>query len=324
MKENVAVIGAGFYGLMLSTYLAKKYNVTIFEEESDVMTKASNLCQARIHTGMMYPRHLRTAISCLITFRPFMTRFASAIVDNFTSIYAVVNNSNISGEEFYETQKGLGQHIKKIKNEIFNPDLVSDVYSCEEFTFDPLIIKNILLHECDKEGIEIKLNTKIDKLDQLYKKYSKIFLCNYDGINNVLINSKLSSIPMKVNKFEKIFYRDDLGETAVCVIDGNYFNTMCLPDRYCGMKTITAPDLSICKIGDMWDTLTKRVKRYIPEISMTYDHSQIGCKALCTEKNTFRTCYINQQNYRGVDIYSILGGKITNVFNMFDDLKSVL
>ena len=35
MKENVAVIGAGFYGLVLSTYLAKKYNVTIFEEESD-------------------------------------------------------------------------------------------------------------------------------------------------------------------------------------------------------------------------------------------------------------------------------------------------
>ena len=324
MKEKVAVIGAGFYGLMLSTFLAKKYDVTIFEEASEVMTKASNLCQARIHTGMMYPRHIRTAISCLMTFRPFMTRFSEAIVDNFTSIYAVAKNSNISGEEFYETQKGLGQHITKIKNELFNPDLVSDVYSCEEFTFDPLIIRNVLLYECEKEHIKIELNTRINKLDSLYKKYSKIFLCNYEDINRVLTNSYLSPIPMKSNKFEKIFYRDNLGELAVCVVDGNYFNTMCLPDRYKGIKTITAPDLSICKVGDMWDTLVKRVKKFIPDIAMVYDHSQIGYKSVCTDRDTFRTCLINQQNYRGIDIYSILGGKITNVFNMFDDLKSTL
>lgn len=83
-------------------------------------------------------------------------------------------------------------------------------------------------------------------------------------------------------------------------------------------------DLSICKVGDMWDTLVKRVKKFIPDIAMTYDHSQIGYKSVCTDRDTFRTCLINQQNYRGIDIYSILGGKITNVFNMFDDLKSTL
>ena len=109
MRKDVAIVGAGFYGLMLGIFLADRYNVTIFEEENDVMTKASSLCQMRIHTGMMYPTNLQTALSCIKTFKPFMVRFKSAIVDNFTSLYAIASDSKVSCEEFLTIQKSLGQ-----------------------------------------------------------------------------------------------------------------------------------------------------------------------------------------------------------------------
>ena len=103
--RNAVIIGAGFYGLMLATFLAKKYNVTIYEETDDVMTKASSLCQMRIHTGMMYPKNLQTALSCVKTFKPFMLKFKKAIVDDFESIYAIAKDGNITTEEFKYSQK---------------------------------------------------------------------------------------------------------------------------------------------------------------------------------------------------------------------------
>ena len=103
--RNAVIIGAGFYGLMLATFLAKKYNVTIYEETDDVMTKASSLCQMRIHTGMMYPKNLQTALSCVKTFKPFMLKYKKAIVDDFESIYAIAKDGNITTEEFKCSQK---------------------------------------------------------------------------------------------------------------------------------------------------------------------------------------------------------------------------
>ena len=97
--DKIAIVGAGFYGLMLGKMLSKKYKVDIFEEQNDIMTQASAQCQMRIHSGMMYPRDLKTAMMCVRTFKPFMLKFKDAIVDDFKSLYAVANDSKISSKE---------------------------------------------------------------------------------------------------------------------------------------------------------------------------------------------------------------------------------
>ena len=309
--RNAVIIGAGFYGLMLATFLAKKYNVTIYEETDDVMTKASSLCQMRIHTGMMYPKNLQTALSCVKTFKPFMLKFKKAIVDDFESIYAIAKDGNITTEEFKHSQKLLGSKCKEIKNEFFDPNLVDSVFKCNEFTFEPNIIKQILLDKCSKLNVKILFNHKINNLKEI--KADKIFLCNYNNINTILKNSNYKTINnFTVIPFEKIFAYDNLGREAITIIDGNYFSSMCLKDT--DLKTYTGAELSQVTETN-YKKVFERVKKYIPEIELKYDHSQFGVKTFI--KGT-RTCHIEKVDE---NIYAILGGKITNVFNMFEELK---
>lgn len=304
--DKIAIVGAGFYGLMLGKMLSKKYKVDIFEEQNDIMTQASAQCQMRIHSGMMYPRNLKTAMMCVRTFKPFMLKFKDAIVDDFKSLYAVANDSKISSKEFFETQKKLGLSIKKIKNEFF--DNVQDVYECNEFTFDVDIIKKTLSDQ------NIILNTKIENINQL-KNYDKIFICAYDKTNELLINSHMDPIEnLNVFNTEKLFVKDNLGDTAVCVVDGDYFTTMCLPDKFNGIKTLAAAELTSNVNTSQKDKVFERVQHFIPDVKLTYLYSTFGKKAVIGNQRSY---YMNVNK----NIYTIIGGKITNVFELFDKLR---
>ena len=315
-NKNISIVGAGFYGLMLGIFLSKHNKVTIYESDSDVMTQASSLCQMRIHTGMMYPRNIKTALSCMQTFKPFMLKFKDAIIDDFKSIYAVAKDSKISADDFYDVQKSLGQSIKKIPNEFFDNNLIQGVYECNEFTFDPLIIKKILLDKCYKHKVKILLNYKINNLNDLYN-YDHIYMCNYSGINELLISSNLEPLDLVNKKFEKIFARDNLGNTSVCVVDGNYFSSMVLPNS--NIKTYTSAELSEIHTLDnitRFNEVFNRVKTYIPEIKLEYIKSQFGYKTIFNNSIS-RNCYIQKVNPKTT---VILGGKITNVFELFKEL----
>ena len=304
--DKVAIIGAGFYGLMLGKMLSKKYQVDIFEEQDDVMTKASSQCQMRIHTGMMYPKNLKTALMCVKTFKPFMLKFKDAIVDDFKSIYAVAKDSKTTSEEFIAIQKELGLPIKKIKNEFF--DNVESVFECNEFTFDLNVIKNLLIKQ------NIIFNKHISSLDEL-KGYSKIFICAYSGIPELLNNFNLPKIEgFKTYQTEKIYYKDNLDRTAICVVDGNYFTTMCLPNEE--LKTLTATDLTTGNDFTNKDKVFERVKKFIPDIQLEYSHSTFCPKSVIDNQ---REVFIR----RDKNIYTILGGKITNVFSIINIINNI-
>ena len=67
MKANyfdVVVIGAGFYGSLISIFLNKykKINkILLLEKEAEIMNRSSSRNQARIHNGYHYPRSFMTA-----------------------------------------------------------------------------------------------------------------------------------------------------------------------------------------------------------------------------------------------------------------------
>jgi hypothetical protein len=324
-KPKAIVVGAGFYGLMLATFLKKKYDVLILEEQSEPMSQASNLCQMRIHTGMMYPRNITTAISCLKTFKPFMLRFKDAIVDDFISLYAVAKDSKISASDFYNVQKSLGQNIKKAKFDIF--DNVQEVFECTEFTFDIEIIKQTLLNEIDnvlynKKVINLYKNTLVCSDSSIYM-FDKVFLCSYAGINDILLNSDLPIFEnYKTEISEKIYFRDNLDNVALCVVDGNYFSSMCLPKRFNGLKTLTGADLTnnLTSKTSNYEKVFERVRKYIPEIKLEYKFSDFGKKCyIQTPDNQNRICHVLKTD----NVYSILGGKINNVFDLFKELKNV-
>lgn len=321
MLKNVAVVGGGFYGLMLAEFLSSNYNVTVFEKNNETLLGASNLCQKRIHSGMMYPNNFKTLASCLKTFKPFMIKFKDAIFDDFTSLYAVAKDSKISADNFYKISKENKIPIKKVKNNYFNN--VESVFQCKEFTFDLDIIRNILIDECLSKNVKIKTNFYIENLKQI-ENFDKIFLCNYDGIYNLLKNSGITPPSFRKKYSEKIFFKDNFPNTAVTVVDGNYFSTMCLPTKFNGLKSLTATNLTNYdnySTDSNYQNVFKLVKSFIPDIELKYISSSFGPKI--TIDDNLRTFYIRKENFHK-DVYTILGGKITNVFELFEKLKSIV
>lgn len=304
--KKIAIIGAGFYGLFIGKYLSNKHHVDIFEEQNDIMTRASSQCQMRIHSGMMYPRNVKTALQCVHTFKPFMMYFKDAIVDDFKSVYAIACSSSLTTKEFEKTQNELGLSVRKIKNEFFSD--IKSVYECDEYTFDLEKIKSILGNQ------NIIFNRHIDSFDEL-KDYDIIFNCAYSGIPRLLSNSNLELIPnFQTVNTEKIFYTDNLNRTAICVVDGNYFTTMCLPDT--DMKTLTATDLTTGNYSSNKSKVFERVKHYIPEIEIEYEYSTFCPKSVIAES---RGVYLRQDG----NVYTILGGKISNVFELLTMLRNI-
>lgn len=41
MKKNIAVVGAGFFGISAALILSKKHNVTIFDKSDEILSGAS-------------------------------------------------------------------------------------------------------------------------------------------------------------------------------------------------------------------------------------------------------------------------------------------
>ena len=88
------VVGGGLFGCYAATVLADRGNeVILIEQGSEFLGRASFVNQARLHTGLHYPRSIVTASETLASYRQFRSRFPTAIRD-FTQIYAVAKHNS--------------------------------------------------------------------------------------------------------------------------------------------------------------------------------------------------------------------------------------
>ena len=60
MKKKIAIVGAGFFGLSIAFFLNRKFDITVFEKKTDILTGASRANQLRFHLGYHYPRSIKT------------------------------------------------------------------------------------------------------------------------------------------------------------------------------------------------------------------------------------------------------------------------
>ena len=61
-QKKIAVVGGGIFGCTTAWKLAEiGYNVTLYEQNDDIITQASYVNQYRLHRGYHYPRSKETA-----------------------------------------------------------------------------------------------------------------------------------------------------------------------------------------------------------------------------------------------------------------------
>lgn len=359
-QYDYVVIGGGFYGCCLALYLRSISQKVLLVEASDaLMTRASRVNQARVHTGFHYPRSAVTAVKSMLLHRKFLEDFPEAIVDEFQMLYAIAKRrSKVTAKKFHRMFSDMGAPIEVAQpndRALFDGDMVEEVFACFETAFDYSILASAMAVRLDEAGIELRLSTKVQALEargdgalaglsdgsEVTARYA--FNITYAQINSVLEMAKLPKARLKheVAELALIEPPAQLRARGVTVMDGPFFSTMPYPSA--GLYSLThvryTPHESWSDEGDVRDAyrhfashkydtryafMQRDAQRYLPCLEASKYHRSIydvKTVLIKNEQDDGRPILFHQSPGGG-RVISILGGKIDNIYDLFEAVKS--
>lgn len=359
------VIGGGFYGCCLALYLRSISDKVLLVEASDaLMTRASRVNQARVHTGFHYPRSAVTAVKSMLLHRKFLEDFPEAIVDEFQMLYAIAKRrSKVTAKKFHRMFGDMGAPIEVASpndRALFNDDMVEEVFACFETAFDYCVLANQMAERLEAAGVEVRLSTEAQGLEaqrdgvvaglsdgsEITARYA--FNITYAQINSVLEKAGLPKARLKYEVAELALIEPpaELCTRAVTVMDGPFFSAMPYPSaslyslthvRYTPHESWSdeaeAGNSSVCdpyryfaerQYKTRYAFMLRDAQRYLPCLGRsTYHRSIYDVKTVLVknEQDDGRPILYHQSPGAG-RVISILGGKIDNIYDLFEAVKS--
>lgn len=253
MKEfEVVIIGGGFYGLSIALFLRDELkidNILVIEKESEMLTHASYVNQARVHNGYHYPRSVLTAFRSAVNFPRFIDDYSESIVSDFSKYYGIARIlSKVNARQFENFVKKIGSDIDDVQGSVaslFNPKLVEKVFKVKEYAFDAHILRDTLIGRINsKPGIVINNNEEVykivDEKTSLKVETSKstyradrVFNCTYAQINNIHRKSGIPLVALKHELTEMCLVKLPKGmeNFSITMMDGPFFSIMPFPSR---------------------------------------------------------------------------------------------
>jgi hypothetical protein len=242
-RYDRVVIGGGLFGTYSSLVLGQMgHKVLLVEQASELMVRASLVNQARLHTGLHYPRSIVTAQESLSYYKKFRERFPSAVFD-FQQIYAISShNSKTSSNDFMGFVNRLALDFEIIDPNLhFNPGTVELALRVEEPTFDAQLLRKQILLEIESEpNIELCLDTTVIG-GKLSSSGSSIFFSNgstidaggiviaaYAGINPIRHSLGLEVLPLSFELAEIVLgsVSPEMSGIGFTVMDGPFWSMM--------------------------------------------------------------------------------------------------
>jgi len=340
----------------------KLNNILILEHENELMQRSSLINQARVHNGYHYPRSFSTAYRSRVNFPKFVSAWGKAIKKDFNNVYAVARkNSKVSPYQFEKFCNEIGAKIKKANKNIanlFNENLISSVYETEEYVFDINEIRFWAKKELEKSNIKTMFNTHAESIFKQSKSklilkvkrngYEKIlssryiFNCTYSGINQINTDPTKLKVILKHEIAEIALIRAPsiMNDFGVTVIDGPFFSFMPFPSlnshslthvRYTPHHSWEDSSnidpykaLNMYKKISHYDRMVRDASRYLPDIKTSkYIDSIYEVKTvLVANENNDGRPILFEKSEKIPGLYSVLGGKIDNIFDVIEKLNN--
>jgi len=356
---DYTVIGGGFYGCCLALYLRSiSKRVLLIEAADGLMTRASRVNQARVHTGFHYPRSAITAVKSKLLHRKFVRDFPEAVVDDFEMLYAIARRrSKVTAKKFYRMFRDMGAPIQPASASqaaLFDDSRIEQAFSCFEVAFDYSILERLMRERLAEAGIDVRLNTGLCTLQdrhnsvvlglsnghEITSRYA--FNITYSQINAVLEKAALPRAQLKHEIAELALVEPpvELAKVGVTVMDGPFFS--CMPYPAEGLYSLThvryTPHESWADNAARRDPygyfatrepetrypfMVRDAQRYMPCLGRAqYRRSIYEVKTVLikNEQDDGRPILYHQkpENSR---VVSILGGKIDNIYDLFEAVK---
>lgn len=358
---DFVIVGGGFYGCCLALYLRSiSDRILVVEEQHELLTRASRVNQARVHFGFHYPRSFVTALRSRELSARFAEDFGDAVVDDFQMLYAIARRrSKVSKERFHRMFLDMRAPITlagQTDTALFNPDLIEGVFNCTEFAFDWTVLRARLESRMAEHGITLWRGEVAEKVSFRDGRCvvdlasgggataKALFNVTYAGINPLLMASGFDPLPMKHELAEVALVTPppELVGKAVTVMDGPFFSMMPYPaeDLYSLTHVRYTPHMSwvdtpggrsayavaeaLPKVT-RWRHMMMDTRRYLPCAGgLEYQKSLFDVKTVLTrnERDDGRPILLHR-HHAGPDFYSVMGGKIDNIYDLFDVLPGL-
>ncbi len=360
-KFDVAIVGGGFFGCALSLlFRSITDRVLVIERGSELMTRASAVNQARVHSGLHYPRNFATAHRSLKNFPVFVEAFRSCIQDDFEMLYAIAKrNSHVRANRFETMFQLMNAPIRTAsasRTALFDKDTIEAVFTCPEYAFNWIELRQHLQSRMAENNITVRLETEAYRIARtsggpLELELSNgsavtaetVFNITYAQLNTLLKNSGLNLYPLKHELVEIALVTPppELADLAVTVMDGPFFSLMPFPAealyslshvRYSPHAAwVDTPTNAAAyataaqfRCQSRWRHMVNDAVRYVPSIRNTkWVRSLFEIKTVLI-RNEFDDGrpILMEEHEQMPGLFSILGGKIDNIFDLFEYLTT--
>ncbi|MDP1871619.1 MAG: FAD-dependent oxidoreductase [Gallionella sp.] len=336
--------------------------VVLVERESALLTRASYNNQARVHNGYHYPRSYTTAFRSQVNLPRFVHDWPGAVKQDFTKLYAIARrNSKVTAKQFVRFCKEIGAKMEPADQslrQLFEARLIEDIFVVEEYAFDSSMLARWAEQELNECGVEMRLGTSVKKIDY-FNHFLRVFLqdqeggeaeivsryvfnCTYSGLNQFAGDFPGTSAALKQEITEMALMQAPplLRNLGVTVMDGPFFSMMPFPAR--GLHTLShvrytphnnwldQPRLDPYQRMASYhcetrvERMMRDVSRYMPAIAdAKYVESLFEVKTILVknEGDDGRPILFERHSLMP-NCYSILGGKIDNIYDVLEKLDA--
>lgn len=334
--------------------------VLLVESEASLLQRASYNNQARVHNGYHYPRSFTTAFRSRVNLPKFVQDWPGAVKKDFTKLYAIARrNSKVTSRQFVRFCHEIGAKISPADaslRKLFDDRLIEDVFLVEEYAFDSTNLAAWAARELDESGVVVRLRTRATAIanaadggltvtlrtNGAHETVSCRYVINtcYSGINQFggEFPGTHTSIKHEISEMGLVQMPPELAEIGITVMDGPFFSAMPFPAR--GLHTLShvryTPHLSWedkpeidpyarlaeYKRDSRVDRMMRDVGRYVPAIlHARHADSLFEIKTVLVKNEADDGRPILFERYATLPgCYSVLGGKIDNIYDVFEKL----
>jgi len=271
-------------------------------------------------------------------------------------------NSKVTGNQFERFYREIGAKIERAdpaQCALFEPRLIEDVFLVEEYAFDSTKLAEWALRELRESGVTIRLETratsifngsdktlnvlltsKLGDKERLTSRY--VFNCTYSGLNQFGgdFPGTQTGLKQEVTEMALMQAPPALEGLGITVMDGPFFSMMPFPAR--GLHTLShvrytphmywrdEPGIDPYQKLDNYDRSTRvermvrDIGRYLPSVlKAKYVDSLFEVKTvLVKNEGDDGRPILFEKHPELAGCYSILGGKIDNIYDVLEKLDT--
>ena len=336
--------------------------VTLIEREEGLLKRASYHNQARVHNGYHYPRSFVTAFRSRVNLPRFLRDYPDVVVRDFTKLYAIArNNSKVTAKQFERFCQGIEASLQPAPAEfarLFDERLIEAVYLTEEYAFNSAVLAAEVSRELDVVGVDLRFNSRVTRIhgadgglgvevvnaagqeEELQCRY--LFNCTYSGLNQYGgdFPGTATRLRHEITEMALVEMPPELRDIGVTVMDGPFFSMMPFPAR--GLHTLShvryTPHLNWEDVNgtdpyalladydraSRADWMIRDVARYMAAAAkVEYRDSLFEVKTiLMKNEGDDGRPILFEQHPQLPGCYSMLGGKIDNIFDALERLDA--